>query len=335
MKRATQTTYILIFLSVLLIGCTEKKSTSPYDSILKNPPFSGITDSIKNDTKNDKLYFRRAVLLNSNNFPEPALADFEKAWSLAKNEEYALGISTLLLEKTPDSAILFLRDALNKIPNSFLLQLSLSRGLLAENKIDDALVICNEILQKMPTQVDVMKMKADILEKKGNLNESINILEEAYWLTPFDVELNYILALKYAETKNPKVISLCESLIRADSLEIHPEPYYYKGIYFSMINDKARAISFFDDAVKHDYNFLEGYIEKGGVLFEMKKYREALKVFKLAQTISPKFADAYYWIAKCQEAMGQNEEAKINYERAYQLDKNFTEAKEAAEKITK
>jgi tetratricopeptide (TPR) repeat protein len=58
-----------------------------------------------------------------------------------------------------------------------------------------------------------------------------------------------------------------------------------------------------------------------------------MKTFALANTISPSFADAWYWIGRCQEFLGQKEEAKLNYERAYGLDKTFTEAKEAAEKI--
>ena len=47
----------------------------------------------------------------------------------------------------------------------------------------------------------------------------------------------------------------------------------------------------------------------------------------------PAFPDAYYWMGICQEALGQTEEAKLNYQKAYGLDKTFTEAKEAAEKI--
>ena len=89
----------------------------------------------------------------------------------------------------------------------------------------------------------------------------------------------------------------------------------------------------FDEAVKHDYYFLEGYIEKGSILYEMKKYNEALTVFHLALTISPKFADSYYWIAKCQEATGRKEEARVNYLRAFELDKTMMEAKEAAGRL--
>lgn len=333
MNRIIKAGVTFLFTLVFISSCKNNDTSSPFEDVLKKPPYSDLTDSIRLAPQNPDLYFRRAILLNTNNFPEPALADFKKAWTLKKDEKYAFGLGNLLLDKKPDSAILFLNEALRELPNSFLLQLTLARSLNAQNKTDEALKLCNDMLQKNPEQVDVLKMKADILDKKGNKSETISTLEKAYNLTPFDVELNYMLALKLAESGNRRVISLCDSLIRADSLHIHAEPYYYKGIYYSSINEKAKAIAFFDNAIKIDYNFLEGYIEKGSVLYEMKKYPDALAVFNLCLTVSPKFADAYYWIAKCQEALGQKEEAKLNYERAYGLDDSFTEAKEAADKL--
>ena len=333
MNKITNIKGVVIGTMILISSCNDKGTVSPFGEILSQQPYAGLTDSIKQQPENDDLYFRRAVLLNTNNFPEPAMADFQKAWSLKKDERYAFGLGNLLLEKKPDSAIIFLNQALAELPNSFLLPLTLARSLHAQNKTEEALKVCNNMLLKNPEQVDVLKIKADILDSKGDKKASLSTLEKAYNLTPFDVELNYMLALKLAEMKNIRVIRLCDSLIRADSLQLHAEPYYYKGIYFSNMNDKTKAILMFDEAIKHNYNFLEGYIEKGALLFEMKKIKEALVVFNLALTISPKFADAYYWIAKCQEAMGQKEEAKLNYERAYSLDKNLTEAKAAADKL--
>jgi tetratricopeptide (TPR) repeat protein len=331
------------FSKIILVGvltslffvtsCNDNKDTSPYSEILSQSPFSSLTDSIKKEPQNDELYFRRAILLNKNNFPEPALADFQKAWSLKKEEKYAFGVGTILSDRKPDSAVRFLDQALKEIPNSLLLHLSLARSYDAQNKTDDALKICDEILQQNPEQVDVLKMKAELLDKKGNKNESIAILEKAYNLAPFDIKLNDDLALKYAENKNPKVIGLCDSLIKKDSLKLHAEFYYYKGIYYSNINDKATALAMFDEAMQHDYYFLDAYIEKGAIFFEQKKYNEALKVFQLVHTISATFADAYYWIAKCQQALGQKEEALLNYQRAYGLDKTFTQAKDSAERI--
>jgi len=244
-----------------------------------------------------------------------------------------LGAGALLLESKPAEALAFLQEAIRELPESLLLNLTLARTYDSQGKTAEALQLLSGLMDKNPEQVDLIKMKADLVDKQGNTAEALALLEKAYSFTPYDVKLNYILALKYAESGNPKVIPLCDSLSRADSLGVHADPYYYKGIYYSNINEKAKALAQFDEAIKHDYYFLDGYIEKGALLFEMKKYNDALSVFNLALTISPKFADNYYWIAKCQQALGQKEEAKLNYQRAFGLDQSFTSARDSANKL--
>jgi tetratricopeptide (TPR) repeat protein len=318
----------------LISACADHNDGSTsFDALLAKPPYAALTDSIKKEPGRDELYFRRAIQLNADQLPEPALADFRKAWSLKKNEQYALGIGALLLESKPSEALVFLKEAIGVLPESLLLNLTLARSYDAQGKTEDALLLISGLLEKNPEQVDLLKMKADLLGKKGNTAEALTILEKAYTLTPYDVELNYILALQYAESKNPRVLALCDSLARADSLGEHAEPYYYKGIYYSAIDDKNKALLAFDEAIKHDYTFFESYIEKGSILFDMKKFTEALKVFNLALTISPKYPETYYWIAKCQQALGQREEAKLNYQRAFSLDQGFTAARDSANKL--
>jgi tetratricopeptide (TPR) repeat protein len=178
-------------------------------------------------------------------------------------------------------------------------------------------------------------MKAGLLDKKGMSAEAIETFEKVYQLVPYDVELNYALAFKYADTKNAKVIGLCDSLIKADSLGVHHEPYYYKGIYYSNIGDNTKALQMFDRTIKLNYYFLEGYIEKATTLYDMKDYREALKVLNLVVTISPKFADGYYWAGKCQEALGEKDAARLNYQKAYGLDNSDKDAKEAINRLSK
>lgn len=321
------------FLMLLLLGCNNNNSSSPYDEILSQPLFSSITDSIRKEPRRDDLYFRRAVLLNKNNFPEPALADFRKAWSLAKEESYAVGVSNILLEKKPDSAIIFLNEAIKEIPNSLFLQISLARSYDALGKTDEALKVCNAMLEKEPGQVNALLLKADLLEKKGDTANMVSSLEKAYSIVPFNREISNKLAYQYAESKNAKAVQIADSLIGKDSLDIFPEPYYVKGMYYSNTNDKAKAIQLFDATIKRDHRFLNAYIEKGKILLDQKKTNEALKTFQLANTITPSFPDAWYWIGRCQEILGDKAEAKQNYEKAYELDNTFTEAKEAAEKI--
>lgn len=324
----------LLFLSFLIWGCNSNDdASSPFDEILSRSPFASITDSIRKQPGRDDLYFRRAVLLNKNNLPEPALADFKKAWSIAPAETYAVGVSNILLEKKPDSAVLFLKQAIEEIPNSLFLQLSLARAYDAQGKTDDALSACNSLLQNEPGQVNTLMLKSDLLLKKEDTAGAIAALEKAHSSVPSNREISHKLAYQYAEMKNNKAILLADSLIRTDSLKFFAEPYYVKGMYYSNINDGAKAIQQFDATIKQDHRFLNAYIEKGKILFDQKKTAEALKTFELANTITPSFPDAWYWIGRCLEVSGQKEEAKLNYEKAYSLDKTFTEAKEAAEKV--
>jgi len=324
---------VLAFVLLLtIISCNNEESDSPFAAILKQQPFAPLTDSIRHEKNNDELYFRRAVLLNSNNLPEPALEDFRRAWSLKKDERYAIAISSLLIDKKPDSAIIFAKYALKLLPKSILLQMTLAHGYQVKNQADQALAICDTILMQNPQQVDAMKLRAELYDIKGWKEIAIRQLETAYQLTPYDIELNYILALKYAETSNKKVLVLCDSLIRIDSLDVHAEPNYYKGIYYSNLGDKQKAINEFSEALRKDYYFLDGYIEKAAALYETKRYNDAVKTLQLALTISPKFADAYYWLGKCLEATGDKEQANLNYQKAYGLDGNLTEAKEGMDR---
>ncbi len=106
-----------------IFGCNNSNETSPYSAVLSQPPYASLTDSIKDNSGNADLYFHRALLLKKNSLPEPALADFKKAWSLKPKEEYAANITALLLEDKPDSVVVFANRALKKIQNSIFLRL--------------------------------------------------------------------------------------------------------------------------------------------------------------------------------------------------------------------
>ena len=133
--------------------------------------------------------------------------------------------------------------------------------------------------------------------------------------------------------KNSKAIALSDSLIEADAEGRHAEPYYFKGVYYANIGNKTGALVFFNEAIQHDYYFLDAYMEKGNLFFKSKNYKEALETFELAAKVSPTFAEAYYWMGKSKEALGNKAEAKLDYQRAFGLDKTLTEAKEAADRL--
>jgi tetratricopeptide (TPR) repeat protein len=325
--------FFLIVAVLLFTGCNDTEESSPFSDILNEQPYRPLTDSIQDEPGRDELYFRRAVLLNKNNFPEPALADFRKAWSLNKQESYAVAVSTLLLEKKKEEAVSFLSEAIKELPKSLFLKLNLARAYNEINKPDEALAVCNDILREQPDQVNTLMLQSDLLQQKGDTTAALDSLEKAHQITPLNRDLGYQLAYLYAESKNEKVIPLTDSLIAYDSLKLYADPYYIKGLYYSNINDRPKAMQWLNETIKKDYNYQNAYIEKGKLFFNQKNIQEALKTFTLVNTIDPAFPDSWYWIGRCQEALNQKAEAKLSYEKAYGLDKTFTEAKEAAERM--
>ena len=316
----------------VFISCSSNKNPG-HNSTLSQPPYDKLTDSIERIPSDAGLYFRRGTLLYGNEQVALAEQDFRTAWQLHPTEEYALRLTTVLKQKNPDTAIAFLQEAIKKLPQSIGLSISLAKGYESKNKIDQSLAICNDIIQKYPGQLDALILKSELLKKQNKNSEALSILEQAYAYAPGDVDLVHQLAFEYAEAKNPKVLLLADSLIKMDVEKRHAEPYYFKGLYYENKGAYKEAVQYFDEAIRHDYNFLDAYMDKGQSYFEQKKYADALKTFQLATTVFRTEALPYFWLGKTQQAMGETQEAKLNYQRAYGLDKSFTEAKDSADRL--
>ncbi len=129
MKRFTKIAGAVTICMIFIIRCGDKKTASRFDELLAQAPYARVTDSIKKFPENDELYFRRAVLLNTSNLPEAALADFKMAWAVNKKEKYALGISTILSDTKNEGAVRFIKEAMAELPKSILLKIALIRVL--------------------------------------------------------------------------------------------------------------------------------------------------------------------------------------------------------------
>ncbi len=159
-----------------------------------------------------------------------------------------------------------------------------------------------------------------------------NALEKSFALQPLQLS-GVSLANLYAETKNPKVLLLCDELIKTDSAKELADPVFIKGIYYANIRKSAEALEQFEECIRRDWKFTEAYIEKGIILYHQHNIDEALKTFALAARVSNTYPDAYYWMGRCFETSGKTAEARTNYYRALALDRNFTEAREGLKRL--
>lgn len=320
---------LIIFIYTIL-SCNTTDTTDP---ALQQEPYTSLTDSIQQQPNDAHLYYKRGALLLRNNQLNYAEKDLKKAWSLEPTETNALGVITVLQQKNTDSVIAFTQQAMQKLPQSIPLKLSLAKALQQKNNIPEALSATDAILQQYPNAIDALLLKAELLKAQQKNKEALQTLEAAYSYAPFDAELAHSLAFEWAQAKNPKVLALTDSLIKLDSAGRHAEPYYFKGIYNANIGNNNEALDNFNEALQRDYYFLDAYMDKGALLYNQQRYELALQTFRLATTVSPTFADAYYWQGKTNEALGKKEEALQDYDRAYALDNNLADAQKAAQSL--
>ncbi len=326
---------VVRLLGVLLIvaACNDGQISSPYAELLSRPPYAPLTDSIRERPDDPELYYRRGTLLMRNNNQLPAIADLDHAWKLQQREAYAIALGNALADAHADTLTTFLRHAAAIFPNSLAIHLSLIQSYADARQTKEALAVSDSFLQRQPQSAGILMIKADLLQEINDTAGSIAMLERARAYAPANEELCYSLAFKYAQGKSPRCVPLCDSLIRADSADRKPEPFYFKGVYYSNTGQSSKAMALFDEAIAADYSFLDAYMEKGKLLYDDGKFPVALKVFGLATTVSPTFADAYFWQAKCEDALGKKDEAALDYDRAYGLDKSLTEARDAAARL--
>lgn len=315
---------------IFLIACNSQEPVT--NNVLSLPPYTNLTDSLSQEPQNADLHYRRGILLFQNDEIALAKQDFQQAWQISPREEYALSITTILKKSSPDSAIMFLEKATSTLPQSVALQVGLARGYQNKGELDKALNILNSIINKYPGQLDALSIKSEILASKDDKKGSLASLEKAYSIAPSDPSIAFDLAYAYADAKDRKAIELSDSLIKANTEETE-KAWYIKGVYYANTGNTDKALKCFDNSIRLNYNFLDAYRDKAQLLLNRKRYKEALQICTLALKIAPASADFYFLLGKTQQAIGNNTEAKLNYLRAYGLDKTLSEAKEAAEKL--
>lgn len=312
-------------------ACTDPTKGNPFAELLNQPPYKEWTDQIKNEPGNDSLLYQRGSLLLSNGQIDAARIDLEKAWSINPRPQYTLELNATLGSKTEQ--VSFLRKALTQFGEYYPIEFALADALLSMDSVDAAILITKQWIPEGIQDPEYLLLHASLLNRSGQQAESIKLMESVYSLEPNYRPVMEILALQYANMGDEKVLPICQKLKDADSVGKDATPYYYLGIYYASKKQASQALKEFDQAIRTDYNFIEAYIEKAALLYDKKEFMQGIEVLGKALAVAPDHALVYYWTAKCQLAMGDRANAKLNFLKAYGLDQTLLEAKQAADAL--
>ena len=232
-------------------------------------------------------------------------------------------------------AVADMKKIVNQFPDSVPLKVQFIDALDSMKQYKEAIAQIDCLIIKDRFNNNLWLRKGQILREKGDTLQAIDALNHSAAIYPSpDILLE--LANLFAEKKNPKALEICEN-IKKMSLGQTTDSYasFFEGVYYARIHQRDKAQQFFDLAISDNYTFPDAYLEKGYLYFDNKQYKEALVIFQKLSDINNANANAYYWQAKCFEAMNNKEDALTSYQKAYGLDKSIIEAKAAMDRLSR
>ncbi|MGZ5254752.1 MAG: tetratricopeptide repeat protein [Flavitalea sp.] len=327
--------YFFILIFGLIVSCREDEPKQEIISaeVLNQPPYAGITDSIKLDPENIELRLTRALMLSQNSLHELATPDFQKAWEQTKNASIGLEYaSNLFLSGNEREALKFLEDGTKLFPDDLDYQRRLAEVYKEIGHKEKAFNVYNKLLAKDSSDFEGWYNLGTIQAENGDTSAAILSLERSFSIMPLNHSGLY-LANILINKKDPKALKLIDFVIERDSAQILTDALFLKGVYYSETNQPQKAIEQYDAVIKRDWKVTDAHIEKGIIYLKQKDFKKAIEIFTLASTVSNTDADPYFWLGRTYEAQAKNNLAIDNYQRALSLDPGFVEARQRLDKL--
>ena len=225
-----------------------------------------------------------------------------------------------------------MKDLLNKYPDSFPLVQTLTSYYLSKENFNGAIALLVDKIKKDTANPFLWDMQSIVYAEKGDTTKAIACLENAIDIFP-KPEFIISLGALYAQSQNPKALEIADALILGNKAKAEKEAYFIKGLYYSLKNEKEKAIPFFDKSIAISYTFMDAYMEKGLALYNLNKYAAAADVFEKAVTIQNGYSEGYYQLGKCYEKLNKPKDALDAYNTAVIRDPEYVEAIAAMERL--
>lgn len=226
-----------------------------------------------------------------------------------------------------------LKDQIASYPDSTELRVHLIYILDSLALYKDAMYETDILIKKDSFNADSWYIKAKLYEKIKDTSSAIVNYKRAIRIYPSPENI-LNLANLYAEYRNDTALILCNQIETTyPDKKYSADCLFIGGVYYSRSGNKNKALELFDLCINYSFSYIVAYLEKGFIFYDNKEYQKALEIFKLASQVNTTYADAYYWQAKCFEALNNKPNAIANYEKALLLDKQLTEAESAIKRL--
>ena len=235
---------------------------------------------------------------------------------------------------------------LDQHPTSTNLKLFKVEIYVFEDKLVLADALLNELYILEPMNEEIFIQKANILSKKDDHEQAIDVLKKALELTDDFVDLYSLIGMEYLfldQFENAKTyfmkclhedmedysalynIIYCYDFLNqnAEAIEylngfLDDNPYsevgwHQLGKQYATMKDYKKALTAFDFAVISDDTFVGAYLERGKVLEKLKRYEDAIENYSITLKLDDPTSFALLRIGNCYEKLRKDDLAVQYY----------------------
>lgn len=222
----------------------------------------------------------------------PAITAFDRALRLRPRYPAArLSKANALIDaQRLDEAIEELNRCVKDDPGCWAARLSRSRALRLKGDLAGALDDCDRVLKEHPGEAEALVSRGNIYFELQRYTEAISDYSNALkhrpdWPWPY---FNRALARLAVSQFHEGIEDLEATLARG--LDV-PEVNERLGYAYSMVGEFDRALEAFTRAIERNPQFAQALAARGGILYQRRRYREALADLEAAIKIDPRLRD--------------------------------------------
>ena len=222
-------------------------------------------------------------------------------------------------------AVPLLKKAALADPRSLELRLALVQSCLGSKQFQCALDTYHEVLALNAESAEADMLAGEALDELKDSSGAIQQFRAAIQINPqlpnAHFSLGYMLwkGQQYAEAAREFKAELVNVPESAQALT-------FLGDTTMHLQDSSHALPLLEKAISIDPSIEFAHLDLGVVYAEATRPQEALKEFKVAETINPEDASVHYRLGRLYQSTGEKEKAKVEFDKTRALQKHVDDS---------
>ena len=218
-------------------------------------------------------------------------------------------------------------DTPEEIAVSTLTRLKLSKALALQQQgqLQEAKIICEDILKESPNNFDCLHLLGLIALQGGDYYQAAKLIGKAIDISPHNSTFFYHLGVALQELEELDGAMTSYDLATAMKPDF-TEAWYNWGNALQKCERFDEAVACYDKALAGKKDFAEGHYNRAVALKGLKKYEEALLAYDQALALKPNYAEAWLGRGNVFAKLQRSLDAIADYDHALSLRPDYADA---------